>query len=242
MKILSIDWDYFWPSSAEYDWSANETRALFHNWVWVTRPNSRGLHSKRRAVEAYKPTVPPNFWSLITNSPKKAYMAESHFMIYNALKNNRIYGAEVVNIDAHHDNGYDGNRGMKIVSCENWGWIMRITGQIDKFVQFYPEWRKKERENEPNEPMRFRYGLPKPEIYDYVFLCRSGCWAAPWYDDKFVEFYESAPFQWEMMDDMVKKPRDFTLQEAIKRADEWDAQLKQLQSKVSNLQEVKSAD
>lgn len=190
MKILSIDWDYFFPDASGYDWGANEEQAVFYEAIWSLRISAVNLLTKEKAFDVFRPSIPEGFWKIVTNEPT-IYVTDSHSDIYQLLqleKHNEIY-----NIDAHHDCGYDwyslyveGN-----LNCGNWGFIGHQEKLIKKFHQYYPLWRI----NNPEGPSAFElttinYGLPAPQEYDQVFICRSSCWTPPWSDTQFSSFVD----------------------------------------------------
>ncbi len=50
MNILSIDWDYFFPDTSEYDWGHNENSIML-DFIWSTRCISRSLKDRtKRAI------------------------------------------------------------------------------------------------------------------------------------------------------------------------------------------------
>jgi hypothetical protein len=134
-------------------------------------------------------------------------IAESHVAILEMLGDKR--GLDIVNIDAHHDLGYaeaddDYHFEMHNADCGNWGAYLIVSRRVNSFTQIYPAWRKKFREHGSRNTgigwarkklktkMRVS-NLPPCEVVswdelDYVFLCRSGCWTPPDYDERFNTF------------------------------------------------------
>lgn len=114
---------------------------------------------------------------------------------------------EILNIDAHHDILY-GTRAHKEIleekkyDCGSWGAFLMESYRVGSWVQFYPLWRKTQKEEEITSKwladnrgakIEFRYypdKLPKFKP-DVVFLCRSVAWAPPCYDKEFEELRQT---------------------------------------------------
>ena len=220
MRILSIDWDYFFPNSENYDWGANEENSIFYEAIWYTRCNSINLATKKDVLSEFRPTIPANFWSIVTNRPM-IYVYESHSQIWNYLEEANVYS-----LDAHHDCGYRDvdlsayfqshpqivktRKGYEIqetqVSCANWAHFGRITDRINRLELFYPRWRKEFPEFFVNKkPDSISYRLPKPQAYDLIFVCRSGCWTPPWFDSIFIRFLKNSKLETKFLDEVVSK-------------------------------------
>ena len=211
-KILSIDWDYFFPNSANYDFGANEELAIYREIVWATRCYAKSYLTKKEILEEYKPDIPSNFWSIITNKPK-LFIADSHFYIWKILK----YNDSITSLDAHHDLGYrdiEASLDSDRVTCANWAnWAILIHNA--KLYLHYPKWRKKDKEYFLSEkPLTVSYTLPEPQDYDIVFICRSSCWTPPWYDEKFKQFYFHLKVEPTILEDFVTKIRGPSMKEA----------------------------
>lgn len=179
--ILSIDWDYFFPHTENYDWSHHES-FLFQETIWHIRCTNHNLLTGKPVIEEYRPTVPRDFWNIITNTPE-LIVTDSHLDIWEILNNDSI-----VNIDAHHDCGYLDSFNQDTIDCGSWGYFGRTLGKIKKFKQVYPKWRLDHKEKALMNPDSVQYHLPKPRSYDLVFLCRSGYWTPPWSDHLFQKF------------------------------------------------------
>lgn len=221
MKILSIDWDVFFPDSAEFDWGHQEI-GMFYEEIWSHRLSSLSLHTGERAVDKYTLSLPERFWEKVLTNKPTAYVADSHFRIYNLLMRYKE-GVQVVNLDAHNDFGYS-DQFPSYIDCGNWALVGKMNGFITKYSIYYPEWRKNYKEG--NEEVldeevidHVDYGLPDPDEYDIVFICRSSSWTPPWFDKAFKEFVEAYP----------GKIEDFDAKRGLKLR------------KLSNLEEVKVA-
>jgi len=214
MNILSIDWDYFFPDSMPYDWGHNENNFLYYDIIWQTRVSSINIFTREECLEAFIPTIPNDFWNIVTNRPK-LYVADSHFRIWSMLD---MIGnvKSITNLDAHHDCGY---RLPKIdddfVDCGNWGRWAVLLGKTDELNLHYPQWRQGEEEwsdeNQPLELNNVSYELPKPQDYDAIFVCRSSSWTPPWFDGLFETLIDNAPFSSkEIIDNSLDIKRSIT--------------------------------
>lgn len=242
MKILSIDWDYFFPDSSPYDWSSNEENGLFYEIIWSMRITNKNMFTRESVLDEYVPTIPEDFWGIVKNRPQ-CYKAESHKRIWDIIDIHR--NVELTNIDAHHDCGYKHNydyrklvpfkttvpeKVINHIDCGNWGAFGQAGKRITKFKLVYPAWRKKYRECDPNHksywfPKNVKYKLPKPANYDIVFICRSACWTPPWFDKSLFDFIDSSNMEFTPMDDYINKMRGSQDIEELKK--QRDIQLEQ---------------
>jgi hypothetical protein len=229
MKILSIDWDYFFPCSDFYDWGANEENSLFFEFVWSTRCNTRNMISTKFALDEYKPTIPENFWSIVKNKPS-LYIADSHLFILHVIRAIMFSHGIIHNLDAHHDYSYEAK---DKIDCGNWGkYVLNESEIADELHLHYPKWRQKQKETDEAIPITsVNYKLPEPQDYDAVFLCRSSCWTPPWYDEKFDEFWTSSRLEPEILDERLIIPRSPNMQDAMKIRDKMEYTLLQLMEK-----------
>jgi len=78
------------------------------------------------------------------------------------------------------------------MDCSNWGVVGREFCRIGRLDLVYPAWRKNSEEDfvkgKLYHPTTISYELPALSDYDKVFICRSGAWTPPWFDDQFEEF------------------------------------------------------
>lgn len=213
-KILSIDWDYFYPDSTNYDWGANEERDIYLNFLWNLRVGNVNLITQVPAMKEYIPRVPKDFWRIVSNNPS-LFVTESHADINEIIKMNSI----VTNLDAHHDFGYDVKEKL---DCGNWAKIATDDSRIKEYHLVYPAWRKENSECDNFKDIigitSISYELPVKQDYDIIFICRSGCWTPPWHDDKFFKFAQSSPHNNNTVHDIW--PREFDLKQAIKQEKE----------------------
>ena len=235
MRILSIDWDYFFPPSQEYDWGAHEDNPIFHEVIWYARCNARNIITREHVLDEYIPTIPDTFWNIVTNNPPMV-VSNSHLGIWPYIKDNRdIY---LTNIDAHHDCGYGTEEETKRmlcsrssqIDCSNWGLFGCYEHKIRQFIQVYPLWRSTHVESWESSPKSSAVGLvweeqcqlPMPKAYDLVFVCRSSCWTPPWYDTRFSEFLDESGLEYEFLDRLVQRERSPDLEEAKMCAENMD--------------------
>lgn len=146
--------------------------------------------------------------SMITNLPclgsANGYhlaWGESHQAILQMLEG-KGDNLEIVNIDAHHDLGYRGKAfdfAVRQPDCGSWGEYLIAKNRVASWKQVYPKWRIKfpEGHSETLRRTKKKLGdkftvtteLPAKAVpwrkVDYVFVCRSGCWTPPVYDDRF---------------------------------------------------------
>ena len=237
-RILSVDFDYFYPDSGPYDWSHSENRSpMLAEILWQTRSGNVNLITGASALESYVPSVPRGFWKSVLKNKPVAYVADSHLNIWDRLSS----GDDVISIDAHHDCGYgeyttfEELMDITEVDCANWGLMGRLTGRIKTLAVHYPAYRLDVPETTPsihgkiNAPSWLSATLPDPMKYDEVFICRSGAWTPPWYDDVFVKFVESSGLQVRELDDVMSE-RSPSLAEARLHAQNWEKMLAYFQS------------
>jgi len=193
MRVLSIDWDYFLPDVAMYDWGHRESK-FFVESSWSLRCGSHNLLTGERALESVNPDkkLLHNFWEKrVSGSGLAMLVAESHATMYYWLRDFTI--SEVVNFDQHHDLGYPSAKGE--LDCGNWAGKMINEGRIKRYTLVYPPWRrnKKQREDLPKkkkgvvEIFHDAEAVPREE-YDAIFICRSGAWTPSWCDKDFTKF------------------------------------------------------
>lgn len=191
MRILSIDWDYFYPDSAPYDMGHNENHSPTLSMIlWHTRTNSHNLLTGEPLLDAYVPTVPEDFWSKVLKNKPTILVADSHFRIWDNLLSEN-FNTVVTSIDAHHDCGYGplGNR----LDCGNWAAHAIKLYRIKELHIHYPAWRRTIKEPRRKvAPTSVSYTLPEPAKYDRIFMCRSGTWTTPWHDEQFLKLIENS--------------------------------------------------
>lgn len=190
MNILSVDWDYFFPNSFDYDWGHKET-PFFLDAIWPFRAGHRNMCTGELATKAMRPRPEfREFWDrVVDGSPAHLVIVESHADMLEIL---RLVGpSRVVNFDAHHDLGYGETEELE---CGNWALHGVEEGLIEGYELYYPEWRYDSPESVCEDGWLLHgpeFGLPKePEHFDLIFICRSSAWTPSWSDDDWLEFIE----------------------------------------------------
>lgn len=207
MRMLSVDWDFFFPKVERmqdqrfpgefwlYDWGHQETvlnittlwpiRAAGFMYASVPLP---GLTGEERT-----------FWERFQFSPDATlFVAESHA----AAALEQVVGGvtHVLSYDAHHDSGYKPERVRRMretgrIECDEWLAYYRVRRAKRKVV--YPRWRSYAMTFEDNPVMPVTRvvddGQPVAGVFDRVFICRSGAWVPPWVDDQFEGFVAACP-------------------------------------------------
>jgi len=221
LRILSIDWDYFFPDSFPYDWGHKEV-VFFLEAIWPVRLNNHNIITGEEAFKAYKPSIPKDFWKRTVKGAALLYVAESHASITALPFNHAI----VTNLDAHHDCGYGHSTSLE---CGNWA--HQAGSRIKEFHQVYPSWRKIGSEGpSQRQPDSIITGLPEQADYDLVFVCRSGCWTPPWYDTRFQAFLKQSGMETHFMDQYAGKNRSPNMKAAKVLKVQMDEQFRQLQT------------
>lgn len=251
-KILSVDWDYFFPDLGWMDWGHSES-ALFIQHLWTMRCGDFNLKTRQSALDYVVPDREPmlSFWDRVLRKDAvvKVVIAESHSELYRVVTRETNHVDLVDNYDQHHDCGY-GNQTDRDhrIDCGNWASVLLFQEYIKSYAVHYPTWRKKDPERSRKE-LKKRLGpngswdckLPKaPQRYDIVFICRSGGWTPPWADDLFVEFIQllfkthsvgkwRAEFASAKNDSGVAVgPRHPNMEEALKLREQFVAQRKRM--------------
>lgn len=219
LRILSIDWDYFFPDSQPYDMGHSENHSMIlANVLWHNRTAAHNLITQEPLLETYIPTIPTKFWDIITNKPIVT-VAESHLRIWELIQ--KKFACQVTSLDAHHDCGY--KKLQDYVDCSNWaawGLEFKYIGRLDLH---YPAWRRAAGEGRRQaKPTSVSYKLPAPAPYDHIFICRSGAWTPPWFDQTFLNFVR-VPNTPTFLDDMI--PR-MSMEDALKARKENQAMWK----------------
>ena len=186
--ILSVDWDYFFPNTMDFDWGHRET-VFFNEAIWSLRAGAVGILSGKAALDVMRPSGHQHFWDSF-GSPNHLIVAESHLSLLMAMRQQDVKDTVVWNVDAHHDLGY----GMKEENCGNWAKVAFEEGRIAEYNLVYPKWRLREPENEKPPtapdglPFEYFYGVPEITDIDVIFICRSGSWTPTWCDAAWLKF------------------------------------------------------
>jgi len=234
VSILSIDWDWFFPNVGPYDWTHNEENPLFFETIWSLRPGSMHIMDPTRvAVEEIRPdrALLDGFWErTVKMIPMALFVAESHLDLYRIVSESiRPKRVEVVNFDAHHDTGY--GLGAK-PNCGNWAEHFHKEKKLARYEVVYPPWRKAEPEGKM--PRFVKVIEPPPaRRYDFVFVCRSGCWTPTWADREWLDFigwWKRSEYVWghKVAAPFALKERQPNLEDAIRIGKEMLESFKKL--------------
>jgi len=227
-RILSVDWDYFFPDSHTYDVGMSESHGpLVQEILWSHRASCHSLTTKAALLDEYVPTIPKDFWGrVVSGRPERFFVADSHLKLWGVLE--PLMFAQVTSLDAHHDCGYN-KQTVAAVNCGSWGYWGRKTAVVGRLDLWYPKWRRGTKEplsgrSRFYRPTTMSYGLPPAAEYDIVFVCRSGAWTPPWYDDLFLRFVNQGDQK--CLEDV--SPRSITLDRAKELKVHWESQLQSL--------------
>lgn len=207
MRLLSIDWDYFFPKVERpedqrwpgelwfYDWGHHESPIMIRE-IWGTRGADFLYAGKDLPGTTGEER---DWWARFSGITPKArtYIAESHAMIVHPRVLDGI--TEIWSYDAHHDAGYKDDAVERMakkrtVFADDWA-IMFAHAGIPVHVR-YPRWRAYAMEEETPRVEIDRAvddGAPVLLPFDRVFICRSGAWTPPWIDADFEEFVARCP-------------------------------------------------
>jgi hypothetical protein len=203
VKVLSIDWDYFFQDTDGFDWGHREAPFFIED-IWWHRCSNRHLFTMRDAIDM-RPVRSRlyRFWEKNIrkfSSPSALMISESHGSLYYWIHHYPV--EELVNYDAHHDLGYPDAGGD--VDCGNWAGKLLDEGFLKHYTQVYPSWRKQKRYREQmrdDDRVYVTYSPIPAQNYDLVFICRSGAWTPTWCDPQFVQFCDywrtHAPWIWD---------------------------------------------
>lgn len=222
--LLSVDWDYFFPSGektdkwALWDWGHSEKfGAELLQVLW---------QSRAVGFRHYKMDLPDTsgeeltFWNRFKFSDDcKLFVGDSHKGAIRPEVSLSIF--EVWNYDAHADCGYhkDALKNIKRdqrVACEDWMLGYNIVNALDgsDLHVRYPSWRDYAMTDEPKPSLK---GVdrqvddqkPVDIIFDRIFIARSGAWVPPWLDDKWERFIDDCPVQPAVIEDGMTMNRGF---------------------------------
>ncbi len=200
--ILSIDWDFFIEEDPMLDMAHMES-AMFLELLWAAREfswRSSGRTPEEVMPIRYKPLHFVN--RLVSWFDLDSYCAgtaESHLEIVDFLeKRPRTRGLRLYHFDAHHDIYYGKHSKIPFEYPPNCGtWMLHLHRKkwIKDPVIVYPKWRKKFPEHTVEKAIKLipsarhtffeSLRVPNRPKVEAVFLCRSGCWVPPCYDDAF---------------------------------------------------------
>jgi hypothetical protein len=245
MLVLSIDWDYFFPCVADFDWGHQENR-LFQEFIWPIRTGSRNIFTGENALDVVQPDLQSisTFWEKVVPFPQHArslIITESHLDLYRFLdgftKNCTVY-----NFDQHHDIYY-GDSLPKKPECGSWVGQGIVRGIIRHCTLVYPAWRRNNPEGNHmplDLPTKERFGwhhqyeipMMSDVVWDVVFVCRSSAWTPSWSDNhwmNFVGWWRKANYRlWRerLTLDFVRKNRKPNMKDALIMRDKANKMLR----------------
>lgn len=204
-RILSVDWDYFFPDVYWFDWSQKETSMMFLEYLWTIRYGNVHMKTGEIAKDMVKPDqkLLHNFWEKVCPKEPSMHLSicESHKDIIQILEAffEHTVTFSIWNFDQHHDAGYD----MKELNCDNWVKHLYDSKRIHDYNVIYPPWRFDDREEKAKIIYHSFYEFPDliyPEKFEIVFICRSSGWTPSWCDEewiKFIEYWKKYNYLWE---------------------------------------------
>jgi hypothetical protein len=248
MRVLSVDWDYFFTDLAWMDWGHSESPLLTH-FIWTVRAGDRHLKTQQSALEYVQPRAAEMevFWRRVLDPARRPHVlvAESHLELWRWLEAQIFPVQELVNFDAHHDCGYGGAN--EAVDCGNWVRAL-LDPQERRLAQYtlrYPCWRRGALTEQGWANVKRRtgvravFGWPRrPSRYDVVFVCRSGAWTPSWCDAQFFQFLEplrARSCSWLQLGELA--PRTPTMSQALILRDQFRAQRQQFESRAMQYQQ-----
>jgi len=196
VKILSVDWDYFFPCIDGFDWghSENSFNQFYMEMSWPIRASNMDLFTREKAYDTIWPREEfRSFWDRTLKCPPRGIaIVESHSDIIKVSdfwlnKGEGRHYCGVINYDAHHDTGYGGSQE---IDCGNWAGEGLRRKLIQSYALHYPSWRKASPEGNLGELKPYYEPDPEPQKFDYVFICRSAAWTPSWADPEWLEFIE----------------------------------------------------
>lgn len=189
MKLLVVDFDFFFPMKEEWDWSMKETPFYIDGILWEIRASSFLYQGQALPVLN---GLEKDFWDHwnLTNVSLVFYSDSNS---YSGVLPCRDLITEVVLIDAHHDSGYNGSIKQAIkgeITCDNWMYVYHNA----KRLWVYPDWldgANKQKSDQKTDRIRWSEYNSQGYTPDIVHICRSGAWVPPWCDSDFIKFVNS---------------------------------------------------
>jgi hypothetical protein len=201
LNVLSIDWDYFFPCIDYFDWGHCESRhfMVFAEMLWQVRAAHKAKHDAFKNREAFSEDVTIYDYLQLDRKRLENFIAagpvgmriiacESHQDLYNIFQDS-LDELSIYNFDAHHDAGYGEENGE--VNCGNWALRLHEKNILTDYHVIYPGYRKYTEEtgkvpdwaNVHIEDMQCL-----PDVFMYIFICRSSAWTPPWADKDWLKF------------------------------------------------------
>lgn len=234
LDVLSVDWDWFFPDTEEFDWTHTES-SIYLELVWALRGGSHSLlNPTRKALDVMWPDPARlgRFWErTVKMAPWGIAVCESHRDLFTWIVDGiQPKKVRIVNYDAHHDCGYKlGLPAVGPLDCGNWAAKLREKKLLESYTVVYPPWRKSAPEDRVPRFCKITLEPPPLARYDFVFMCRSGAWTPTWADHQWIKFVEwwKEPlngFFWErkVHAPFALKVRSPNLEEAVHNAKEQE--------------------
>tara|TARA_R110002096_G_scaffold312145_3_gene506423 strand:- start:1282 stop:2016 length:735 start_codon:yes stop_codon:yes gene_type:complete len=187
-KILSIDWDYFFPSATDYDMGHSET-PMMAELIWSVRVAHKNPRTGETLLDEYRPDE-KRLHNAVAAIGRRCIAADvtvrvqdsHHGLIDFCRELEAGAGDTIASYDAHHDHGYGTT--LKGSDCSNWAQHVAPAVTVN-----YPQWRRDDPEGDPDTtPVHVRYTdriMENDLDFDALFICRSGGWTPPWWDGQF---------------------------------------------------------
>lgn len=203
MRLLTIDWDYFFPNALEngeggqmmwlMDWGHQENELFLSPMIW----DGRGAAFLRAGLGLPRTSGrEAGWWGQFRFMPgAELWVTDSHSL---AGTPEVIEGVtQVWSFDAHHDLGYrdrDQRKPGDWFECGSW--LQACTEDLGVRAHVrYPLWKTAAFETDrPPEgyDVKFHYAGERMPRFDRVHVCRSGAWTPTWLDEEFVDFVRAA--------------------------------------------------
>lgn len=232
-KVLSVDWDFFFPDIIPYDWGHREA-PIFKEFLWSLRASNRNLFTKASALDEVRPTGHDKFWERVITNPSMLAITDSHASLFLILKQLALGPYHIVNFDQHHDLGYP--PGDHPLDCGNWAHLaLKQRGRFlktERYQLVYPQWRLQHKEKLPEVDSRVEVFYEIPEElpnFDLVFICRSSAWTPSWADDEWLNFilwwsnHQKVTYLTSYREEFIEKARYPNRAEAeVLRTQQWE--------------------
>lgn len=225
-SLITIDWDYFMNYMSTWNGSyiENDNNINKHWYKTYYEEKKRGIDITKIMNVGEEVN---DFWSKLKQNVNfkkdtKLLLTESHLAAYKIAIENNV--DSVFSFDSHSDLGYEGLDSFKFeVNCADWLGKLLYEEKIKEANIIYGPYTNefKEEFKEINEAYNVNYlNLDKIKCdnsCDVIHICRSGCWSAPWLDNKFKAFVFESGFDYENIDikERIWNPEGISLAEQI---------------------------
>jgi len=225
--MITIDWDYFVPEKAEYDFGHIEND-FFMNELWAMRASTYRQNLLKEIVITKEVN---GFWQYLRtkfnfDSTVRLIVTESHLDAYYICQENGIN--QVYNYDSHCDLGYKGYSQLANdvnMNCGNWLGLAALDNLVDKVNIIYSPHTLENKKNFKDIVRNLNlvylkkdFKIKVKEDVSIIHICRSGSWTPPWLDDDFQKFVDSSGLlptknnvikrEWDN-DDIIQQQKDY---------------------------------